>query len=553
MSALIDLLLERRGIAQEARAAFLKPDYDRDIHPAQLLAGMERAVARILAAMRANERIAIYADFDCDGIPGAVLLSDVFDKLGYENYEVYIPHRDTEGHGVHVGALSTLIEHSVSLVVTVDVGVSAVEAVRYAKEHGLDVIVTDHHEPPSVLPECIVINPKLGEYPYRDLCGAAVAWKLAVALLSEGRRPGIESFASIPDGWEKWLLDLVAIATVADLVPLTGENRALAHFGLIVLRKSPRIGLQTLFASLRIKQRLLSEEDISFALAPRVNAASRMDEPMLAFTLLKTSDAREAERVVATLESLNAKRKGAVAHMVKEARARVVARYRPEERVVVLGDTAWKPSLAGLVANSLMSERGGAVCIWGETGTGEIKGSCRSDGTVPIAELLGRAGIFLEYGGHDASGGFSIARDQVAILPEALSRAAEGIARGAQELVPHDALLPLSQVSWFMYEELSLLAPFGIGNEKPVFRIKNASVRTVKRFGKEKNHTEVELECFESGARARSFDFFREPEGFTLAPEGGATVDVIATITRDTFRGERALALRLVDIVPSRS
>ncbi len=254
----------RRGISlPEDIERFLAPDYLRDIHPSAQLLNMDRAVARIFAAMRQGERIAIYADFDCDGIPGAALLSDTFEKIGYTNYEVYIPHRDTEGHGVHIGALQTLLERGVSLAITVDVGVSAVEAARYASEKGLDLIITDHHEPPAVLPDCVaVINPKLGTYPFKDLCGAAVAWKLACALLDEGRRQSLPAYQAIPEGWEKWLLDLVAIATIADLVPLVGENRALAHFGLIVLRKSPRIGLRTLFSALRVRQDMVTEDDV---------------------------------------------------------------------------------------------------------------------------------------------------------------------------------------------------------------------------------------------------------------------------------------------------
>jgi single-stranded-DNA-specific exonuclease len=550
MSALIDQLLAQRGIEGEARVRFLDPDYTRDVHHFSLLPGIDRAVDRVLAAMRAGERIAIYADFDCDGIPGAVLLSDTFRKIGYGEVEVYIPHRDTEGHGVHEGALGKLSERGVRLVITVDVGVSALDAARFAQRQGLDLIVTDHHEPPARLPECVaVINPKLGDYPFRELCGAAVAWKLACALIATGRARALPEFEAIPEGWEKWLLDLVAIATVADLVPLLGENRVLVHYGLRVLRKSPRVGLRALFAAQRIKQAQVTEDDISFSLAPRINAASRMDEPMLAFELLDTHDASKADALVASLESLNAKRKGAVAHIVKEARKRVGARYAPADQVVVLGDIAWKPSLAGLVANTLVGERGGLVCIWGETGNGELKGSCRSDGTIPVVEVLSRSGVLIEYGGHDASGGFSVSREHVHELPDAFARAASGIAREAHGAHAHDAMLSLRDVSWSLYEELARLAPFGIGNEKPVFRIRAASIRAVRRFGKEKNHTEVEIECFETGARARAFDFFRSPEDFSASPSQGRELDVVASLSRDTFRGERALALRLVDLV----
>src|SRR3989344_2167019 len=196
MSDLVTNLLSKRGITSaEEVERFLNPGYERDTHSPFLLEGMERAVSRVFAAMAQNEHIAVYADFDCDGIPGAAVLWDFFKKVGYENFEVYIPHRDREGYGFHTEAIEELSKEGVSLIITVDVGTSAVEAVSFAKEKGIDVIVTDHHEMTGALPDCIaVLNPKLappaGEYPFRDLCGAAVAWKLVQALLIEGRKKG---------------------------------------------------------------------------------------------------------------------------------------------------------------------------------------------------------------------------------------------------------------------------------------------------------------------------------------------------------------------------
>src|SRR3989338_4771030 len=225
MSDLVMELLSKRGITiAEDIERFLNPDYERDTHSPFLLEGMDMAVARLLAAIAQNERIAIYADFDCDGIPGAALLSDFFKKIGYENFEVYLPHRDREGYGFHTEAIAQLAARGVKLIITVDVGTTAVEAVQFAKTKEVDVIVTDHHEILGELPDAVaVLNPKLvpteasgiAPYPFPHLCGAATAFKLVQATLHEGKKRGIESFTSIPDGWEKWLLDLVAIATVA--------------------------------------------------------------------------------------------------------------------------------------------------------------------------------------------------------------------------------------------------------------------------------------------------------------------------------------------------
>ena len=263
-SDLLRTLLTKRGLQTDSEiAAFLNPDYELHTHDPFLLKGMYTAVERLLAAVASGERIAIYADFDCDGIPGAALLSDIFKKIGYENVEVYLPHRDREGYGFHTEAITALAARGVKLIITVDVGTTAVDAVRFAKEKGVDVIVTDHHEIPGALPDAVaVLNPKISPYPFPHLCGAAVAFKLAQATLIEGKKRGIGSFAKIPDGWEKWLLDMVAIATIADMVPLVGENRTLAHWGLRVLRKSPRPGINALVKRLRLHKSELTEDDI---------------------------------------------------------------------------------------------------------------------------------------------------------------------------------------------------------------------------------------------------------------------------------------------------
>lgn len=554
VSELVRTLLARRGLVEvEAIERFLEPDFVRDTHDPFLLHGMEIAVARIFLAMDKGEKIAIYADFDCDGIPGASLLHDFFSKIGHTNLEVYIPHRDREGYGFHTEAIDSLKTRGVSLIVTIDVGTSAIDAVEYAKKLGIDVIITDHHECKESLPDAVtVINPKLGEYPFRDLCGAAVAWKLAQALLIEGRERGLPAFTALPEGWEKWLLDLVAVATVADLVPLIGENRVLAHFGLRVLRKSPRRGVRALCNRTRLRQSELTEDDIAFSFAPRINAASRMDEPEAAFRLLTTQDADEAEKCATHLESLNTKRRGVVSAIVREARSRIKTRFNGDERVIVLGDTAWKPSLMGLVANSIMEDRGGIVCMWGRDANGRLKGSCRSDGSVSVVELFSRASASLEeYGGHHASGGFSVSHESVHTLHESLVRAMEELNTPVQEekAKETDANLSLRQVNETLLRELAHMAPFGIGNPKPLFRVRNTRITFARQFGKDMNHTEVTLVCPDTGAQCRAFQFFKTPLDFTVAPSPGALTDVLATLERDTFRGRGALALRLADIV----
>jgi single-stranded-DNA-specific exonuclease len=556
ISDFVRALLMKRGISEEAEiASFLNPDYASHTHAPTLLLNMDIAVERILFAMSKKEKITVYADFDCDGIPGGAVLSDFFKKVEYEDYEVYLPHRDREGYGFHTEAIEQLAARGVTLIITVDVGTNAVDAVQFAKEKGIDVIVTDHHEIMDALPDAVaVLNPKLGEYPFRDICGAAVAFKLVQALLiegREGRRRGLAEYIAVPEGWEKWLLDLVGIATVADMVPLVGENRALAHFGLTVLRKSPRPGIVALCKALRLKQYELTEDDIGFSLAPRINAASRMGEPDTALKLLTTNDKAEAEQLAAHLEELNASRKGVVSAMVRQARKSVATRYAKEDSIVVVGNPEWKPALCGLAANSILGERSGVVCVWGRDALGRLKGSCRSDGSVSLMELFNSAGDLFEHaGGHERSGGFSVSHENVHTLSERLKAAADIlVSRESDPVREPDALLTLPEVTRRIFGEVSRLAPFGVGNPKPVFLVARSSVTGVKRFGKDQNHVEVQLVCKDSGASLRAFDFFKSPDDFSHPPAVGVSANVLATIERDAYRG--GLALRIVDILPA--
>ena len=562
ISELVRTLLVKRGIIDPKETEdFLNPDYDLHTHDPFLLEGMERAVSRMLAAIAQGDRIAIYADFDCDGIPGAAVLSDFLKKIRHENFEVYLPHRDREGYGFHKEAVTQLAERGTSLIITVDVGTTAVESVKHAKELGIDVIITDHHEIPlaggRTLPDAYaVLNPKLGPpaggYPFRDLCGAAMAFKLAQAVLIEGKRREIPSFTSVPLGWEKWLLDLVAIATIADMVPLSGENRALVLFGLKVLRKTQRPGLLALFNRLRVRSADITEDDIGFLIAPRVNAASRMGEPDLALRLLTTQDPNEAEVLAANLDRLNTRRKGVVSGVVRQAKKNVRERFSQHERVVVLGNPDWRPAILGLAANSIMEERGGVVCLWGRDVNGNLKGSCRSDGSVSIAELFANSGEALtEYGGHAHSGGFSVSHENVHTLGEVLAKAASllTVTESRKGKETYDALASLSEISPILFKEVSRLAPFGVGNPKPVFQVRDVVITDMRRFGRDEAHIELRLECRRTGVRARAFDFFRSPEGFTHTPASGAEAKILATIERDSFRG--GLALRLMDVLPA--
>ncbi|MCW9054505.1 MAG: single-stranded-DNA-specific exonuclease RecJ [Candidatus Pacebacteria bacterium] len=549
--SLLRTLLANRGIATREEAEhFLHPDYGKHLHDPFLMKDMGRAVDRILVAMKNKEMIAIYSDFDCDGIPGGVVLHDFFKKVEYKKFTNYIPHRHEEGYGLNACAIDKLNEQGVSLIITVDVGITDVDAVAHANELGIEVIITDHHLPGDELPEAYaIVNAKQADdtYPFDGLCGAGVAWKLVTALIQKGDKQFGGEYFAISEGWEKWLLDVVGIATVADMVPLTGENRVLAHYGLMVLRKSPRPGLMKLFRKMWMKQHEITEDDIGFMIAPRINAASRMDRPDEAFHLLATRDEAEGGMYAEHLHKINNERKGVVAAMVREIRKEIAERDSLGE-VIVMGNPKWKPSLLGLAANSLVDEHGKTVCLWGEEGGGVLKGSCRSNGEVSVVSLMKAAThSLIAFGGHHFSGGFSVTRECVHELEAVLNTAYEQVETLEKEgSIQVDATLTPADVSWSTYRLINQLAPFGEGNPKPIFLFENVLIESVRRFGKTMNHLEVCLA--DNGRVIPAIAFFRTEESFEVDIAPGKNVNVVAHIERSTFGRSPELRLRIVDI-----
>lgn len=542
---LVQTLLYYRGVADPETAAwFLEPEYAAHTHDPFRIADMQRAVERICTALDAGETIAIYSDYDADGVPGAAILHDLFARIEYPNVVHYIPHRDTEGYGVHPEAVEQLAADGVTLIITVDCGISAHEAVARASELGVEVIVTDHHEPNGALPDAhAVLDVKRDDdtYPYQHLTGAAIAFKLVQALVAH-REFGL------PEGWEKWLLDMVGIATIADMVPLTGENRVLATYGLLVLRKSPRPGLQQLLRAVGATQTELTEDDVGFLIAPRINAASRMDAPWEAFRLLATQDAVEAGERARHLHRINDTRKGVVASMVKEIRSRLERRETLND-VIVMGNPQWRPALLGLAANSIAEELERPVFLWGREASEVLKGSCRGAG-VNVLELMNTASdAFIEFGGHQASAGFSLTQEAVYTLEDRLSTALAQLPHeAAAEATYVDADLTLGDVRWETYRHVHALAPFGMENPKPVFRFNTVQVQQVRTFGKEGNHLHITF-TDERNARASAVAFFARPESFQRTLVQGEWGTLIATMERSVFRGKIELRLRPVDFV----
>lgn len=566
-------LLKKRGIPEKEFGDFLNPSYEKHIGDPFDIHGMPKAVERIVHAIRKKEKIAVYSDYDCDGIPGGVLLREFFDIIGYP-VEMYVPHRHNEGYGVHIHAIDMLQEKGVRLVITVDLAITNIEEIAYAKGKGVDFIVTDHHLPiheeveergatktseastrrtQQIVPDAVaVINSKQDSCTYWDdmLCGCAVAWKLSCALLERLRNEKIEGVSekvdALPAGYEKWLLDLVAISTIADMVPLQKENRALAYFGLKVLRKTKRPGLLHIFNDQRMKKDYLTEDDIAFTIAPRVNAASRMGDPIQAHHMLYEKNPSKAESYARDLELLNTERKMEVKDIVSTLSFDHDV-YKND--VIVVGDVSWGPGILGLVAQNIIDETGKPTFVWGQgDDKTEVKGSCRSLGDVHVVELMARVGhdVFIHWGGHEGAGGFAVSMENIEKLSDALNEAVKHVEKkeiGTQE-VDIDAELSIEDVHEVTWNAVAPLAPFGEGNPKPVFAFNTVTPLSVRRFGKKGEHFEI-MYPKQNGSQVKAIKFFigKELEEKAVKPH-----TLIAHLEKSYFMGKAELRLRIVDI-----
>lgn len=553
LDPLVATILYGRGIKNsEEGKIHLYPEYTTHTHNPFLMKDMDKAVERVLGAIEKQEKIALYCDYDADGIPGAVMWDDFMKRIGYKNYEIYIPDRHEEGFGLNIEAVEKLAESGVNLLITLDCGITDVEEVARANELGLNVIITDHHLPGEVIPEAFaILNPKQAEckYPEKMLCGSGVGFKFIQAIIEKGNQ---KKLFNLKDGTEKWFLDMVGIATLSDMVPLLGENRVLAHFGLKVLRKSPRVGLQKLLSELKVNQSLLVEDDVGFTISPRINVASRMASPMKAFSLLSTTEHGEAGLLVSELEGLNHERKGLVASIVKDIKKRM--REEVEyltHNVLSFGHTHWRPAVLGLASNSIMREVRKPVFVWGREGGEVIKGSCRSDGSVNLVELMQATapGVFVDFGGHALSGGFSVHPEKIHDLSIELNKAFEKLTRkDVDDEVMVDARITPEDVGKSLWQKVSLCAPFGTGNPKPLFLLENVRVKELKQFGKQKEHIELTL-VGESGRSVKAIEFFGAESDKYTEVFPGSPINLLAHLEESLFKSYPEYRLRIVDLI----
>ncbi|HEY0011089.1 MAG TPA: single-stranded-DNA-specific exonuclease RecJ [Candidatus Paceibacterota bacterium] len=548
-------LLARRGVrTPEDAEAFLSPLYDSHIGDPLTMLGMPEAAARLARAINDGERIAVWSDYDCDGIPGGALMHD-FLKKAKANFMNYIPHRHLEGFGLNLMGINALKKDGVSLIITVDCGIADVEEVAHANTLGVDVIITDHHLPGATLPPAYaIVDPKQdGEtYPFRDFCGGGLAWKLVCAVLAVG----FTGREDIPKGWEKWLLDMAGLSTIADMVPLLGENRVIAKYGLMVMRKSPRLGLRKLCKAARVNQRFMTEDDVAFMVAPRVNAASRMGNPRDAFELFTTPDEARADELAKELEKINRSRKASGAAVTRAVHERLAARKERGELppVIVMGDPDWRPGLLGPVASSIAEEYHRPVFLWGREGGTTFKGSCRTGRRdVSLVALMQAApDVFTESGGHAVSGGFTVKDDAIFTLEERLCEALATLPPSDDALasVYADAEILSTDLPLTHLSRVERLAPFGMGNPKPSYVLHDVKLQKVSWFGKGEEHlrlTLVRSDGFTDAIMEGIAFFARRDLGERCKTlEEGCTLSVLGTLERDQFSRGQPVRLRII-------
>jgi len=536
LSPLIAQLLYNRGVKSEEIEPFLSADRRLEGNPF-LLPDISQAVSRVYKAVLAREKIAVYGDFDVDGVTAIVILVEGLSRLGAEVI-TYIPDRVNEGHGLKISALEKLHAQGANLVITVDCGVTDLTEVKQAREMGMDMIITDHHIPLGSLPQAVaVIDPKRKDsmYPYPDLAGAGVAFKFLQALFHKDSR----------EKWLAGLMELVVLATVTDLVTLVGENRYLVKKGLRELNNSSRVGIQEMGKLAGLKPGELDTKDISWVLGPRLNAAGRMDNASTSYQLLTTQSPEEARLLALELERRNAERQKVTKEVLSRAREKLAAKLHLP--VLIDGDESYSIGVIGLVAGKLVDEFYKPAIII-SLGPELCQGSCRSIAEFDVTAALGEChNLLTTFGGHPLAAGFTVTRQNLAQLEECITRLATD-QLGQLDLRPEiviDADVPLSTFSGETFNLMQKLSPFGRGNPQPTFLTRQVEVIECRNFGNQGEWLRLKLKQGNIIWQAVDFESRRTRE------EIPSYMDIVYNLEKSRWNGEDVLSLNLRDFAPA--
>lgn len=543
---LIAKLLYSKGLESESQIqGFISPSYETDCHDPFVFLDMEKAVSRIKKASEQNELVAIFGDYDADGITSSAILKTTLDDLNVESF-VYIPDKKSEGYSMNMSAVESFKEKGAKLIITVDCGITSIAEVEKAKEFGMDVIITDHHHVPENVPDALaVINPHRPgcPYPFKDLAGVGVAFKLVQAVYKKLMPEKLEQ--------TKWMLDLVAIGTIADCVPLVGENRLFVKYGLIVLSKTRRIGLKELFTVGRIlidENNLPDTKKVSFYIAPRINAAGRINHANLAYNLVVENNVALARDYALELEGNNTQRQKMTEAVVQEVKVSAESMYKDKKFIFALGEH-FPIGVVGLVAGKIAQKFNKPTAIF-QKGDAESKGSFRSIPQINIIETLGKCqDLLVRFGGHSQAAGATVANDKLEEFYERMnaliSEQLEGEDLAEEILIDSEVLA--QDVDFNLVEGLEKLRPFGEGNSEPVLIMKNLMVQEKRTLGNGEKHIKLFLAPSDGCPKIFEAISFNGYEKFSNIKTGDK-IDILCHIQKDEWNGNKKIQLSIVDI-----
>jgi single-stranded-DNA-specific exonuclease len=548
VSPLLCQLLINRGLSEPLKAeAFLTPDLTQ-LHDPFLFKDMERAVGRLEQAIQKRERVLIYGDYDVDGISSVALMIRVLARCLPGNLLYYIPKRLEEGYGLHLNSLEKAFSKDIDLVITVDCGISACDEASYLKTKGIDLIITDHHEPPPNLPEAYaILNPKIPDsgYPFSQLAGVGVTYKFLQAL---SRTAGITELPGrLSDN-----MDLVALGTIADIVPLLEENRVLVKYGLEKIQKTGNLGLQSLIQVTGLKDKELNCSHIGYIIAPRINAAGRIGNPNLGLKLLLTNEPVLALELAQELEKANKTRQEIETHVWQEAQQKVEDCPRMlEDHALVLSGAGWHLGVIGIVASKLVDQYHKPVVLIGLDGE-EGRGSGRSIPGFNLFEAVSACSQFLtRFGGHEFAAGISIQRDQIPSFTESfLQLTRERIMKEAlNPVIVVESLVDFNQLTLDLARELEKLAPYGSANPVPILGCRSLDIIDFKNVGENGKHLKLKISNKEITREGIGFNLGFVNQELASAQE----VDVAFSLEENNWNGFTQVQLNLKDIVTRRS
>lgn len=517
---LFEKILASRNIDKDKLNSFLSPDYELEKGDPYLLPDMQKAVDRIKTAYEKGEKIVIYGDYDVDGISATALLLDAFESFGFKDIQSFIPNRFVEGYGMTIGAVDKIKSMDANLIITVDCGSLCHNEISYANSLGIDTIVTDHHNVAETPPPAVAaVNPRFGGhlYPFSDLAGVGVAFKLVQALQKE--------LDGLPEGYEKWLLDLVALGTVCDIVKLTGENRANVYWGIEVMKKQRRTGLKALMAVANIDKADISAKILGFVFGPRINAAGRMETASLALDMLISKNGDDALNKANYIDDLNSHRRQMQDDIFKKA-CKIALDYKDDDVLVINGKN-WNHGIIGIVAAKILEKFKKPVYILAEDDNGETKGSARSFGDFSAADAVRAADdIIIKGGGHAAAAGVTLKNDKISDFRQRVNEFYSSLQLNNQEryLLPKAdvEIDDFSEINEDLVGKIATMEPFGNGNPEPVIKITAADIVNVKHMGTDGQH--IKLSVRDSDGVVIRMLAFNAPENFLCKPGDTASI-----------------------------